>query len=377
MIGCVAVAAVAVLGLLHVLRGPHEVSTSYDAVDDAGGWLGAVVGEPLRSLLATAGATVAADRPRGGGGHPRHAGLAAHDRPDDRAGRPHGRRPGRRRRQAGARCGAPQVRRRVDARQRTSRCRRRGRSGCRRPDSGARPHQPRPPATAAVRLLPASRPRPGLPVRRRAPPCRRPTPPPVPARPSSSRSTSAPAPGGPWKLPPAKLLDRTTAQQVDRQAIEARGETSSSPWPSHGVETRLVGMTVGPTVTRYELELGARRQGRPGHGAPQGHRLRHGRHSTCASWRPSRAARPSASRCPTTPASSSPSATCWPRPRPRPPPIRSRSPSARTSPAGPCSSTWPPRPTCSSPAPRARASRAASTASSRRCSCAPRRTRCA
>ena len=26
---------------------------------------------------------------------------------------------------------------------------------------------------------------------------------------------------------------------------------------SHGVETRLVGMTVGPTVTRYELELGA------------------------------------------------------------------------------------------------------------------------
>ena len=25
---------------------------------------------------------------------------------------------------------------------------------------------------------------------------------------------------------------------------------------AHGVETRLVGMTVGPTVTRYELELG-------------------------------------------------------------------------------------------------------------------------
>ncbi len=26
---------------------------------------------------------------------------------------------------------------------------------------------------------------------------------------------------------------------------------------AHGVATRLVGMTVGPTVTRYELELGA------------------------------------------------------------------------------------------------------------------------
>ena len=33
---------------------------------------------------------------------------------------------------------------------------------------------------------------------------------------------------------------------------------------AHGVETRLVGMTVGPTVTRYELELGAGREGRTG-----------------------------------------------------------------------------------------------------------------
>ena len=37
-------------------------------------------------------------------------------------------------------------------------------------------------------------------------------------------------------------------------------------------------MTVGPTVTRYELELGPGREGRPGHGAAQGHRLRPGRH---------------------------------------------------------------------------------------------------
>src|SRR5205085_4603708 len=28
-------------------------------------------------------------------------------------------------------------------------------------------------------------------------------------------------------------------------------------WRAHGVERRLVGMTVGPTVTRFELELGA------------------------------------------------------------------------------------------------------------------------
>src|SRR5262249_35028524 len=59
-----------------------------------------------------------------------------------------------------------------------------------------------------------------------------------------------------WKLPPAKLLERTSAQQVDRQAIEERGHDLELALASHGVETRLVGMTVGPTVTRYELELG-------------------------------------------------------------------------------------------------------------------------
>ena len=39
--------------------------------------------------------------------------------------------------------------------------------------------------------------------------------------------------------------------------IEKRGATLQESLASHGVETQLVGMTVGPTVTRYELELGA------------------------------------------------------------------------------------------------------------------------
>jgi S-DNA-T family DNA segregation ATPase FtsK/SpoIIIE len=60
----------------------------------------------------------------------------------------------------------------------------------------------------------------------------------------------------PWKLPQAKLLDRTDAQQVDTAAVEARGRTLEAALAAHGVETRLVGMVVGPTVTRYELELG-------------------------------------------------------------------------------------------------------------------------
>ena len=60
----------------------------------------------------------------------------------------------------------------------------------------------------------------------------------------------------PWKLPPAKLLARSEVQQVDRQAVEERGRALEGALAEHGVETRLVGMVVGPTVTRYELELG-------------------------------------------------------------------------------------------------------------------------
>ncbi len=59
-----------------------------------------------------------------------------------------------------------------------------------------------------------------------------------------------------WKLPPAKLLGRTGSQSVDRQLIEETGRRLEHALAEHGVETRLVGMTVGPTVTRYELELG-------------------------------------------------------------------------------------------------------------------------
>jgi S-DNA-T family DNA segregation ATPase FtsK/SpoIIIE len=59
-----------------------------------------------------------------------------------------------------------------------------------------------------------------------------------------------------WKLPPMKLLNRSGAQQVDKAAIKETGQTLEHALAEHGVETRLVGMTIGPTVTRYELELG-------------------------------------------------------------------------------------------------------------------------
>ena len=59
-----------------------------------------------------------------------------------------------------------------------------------------------------------------------------------------------------WKLPPAKLLGRTGTHAVDTAAIEETGHGLEHALAEHGVETRLIGMTVGPTVTRYELELG-------------------------------------------------------------------------------------------------------------------------
>jgi len=59
-----------------------------------------------------------------------------------------------------------------------------------------------------------------------------------------------------WNLPPMSLLARTKEQQQDREAIEAAGAELVEALTAHGVETTLVGFTVGPTVTRYELELG-------------------------------------------------------------------------------------------------------------------------
>ncbi|MBA3982456.1 MAG: hypothetical protein H0X61_02835, partial [Acidimicrobiia bacterium] len=50
--------AAAGLGLLHLINGPDRVTASFDAVGDAGGWVGALLAEPLRALLAVAGAVV-------------------------------------------------------------------------------------------------------------------------------------------------------------------------------------------------------------------------------------------------------------------------------------------------------------------------------
>ncbi|MEI6453608.1 MAG: DNA translocase FtsK 4TM domain-containing protein, partial [Actinomycetes bacterium] len=60
-----------------------------------------------------------------------------------------------------------------------------------------------------------------------------------------------------WALPPLSLLRKSKAQRTDQKAVEAGGVDLVTALSNHGVATTLVGWTVGPTVTRYELELGA------------------------------------------------------------------------------------------------------------------------
>ncbi len=60
---------------------------------------------------------------------------------------------------------------------------------------------------------------------------------------------------GDWTLPPRDLLKRSAAKALDTRAVEQGGEVLQATLKDFGVDANLIGMTVGPTVTRYELEL--------------------------------------------------------------------------------------------------------------------------
>jgi S-DNA-T family DNA segregation ATPase FtsK/SpoIIIE len=78
---------------------------------------------------------------------------------------------------------------------------------------------------------------------------------PPPARPPT-RAREVPLMSGEWELPPLTMLVRTKDQKQDRSAIVEAGAQLVEALAAHGVDTTLVGYTVGPTVTRFELELG-------------------------------------------------------------------------------------------------------------------------
>jgi S-DNA-T family DNA segregation ATPase FtsK/SpoIIIE len=74
--------------------------------------------------------------------------------------------------------------------------------------------------------------------------------------PKPKRAAATPKAAGTWQLPPLSLLPTTKQLSQDKKQLDQAGEDLVTALASHGVVTRLVGRTVGPTVTRFELELG-------------------------------------------------------------------------------------------------------------------------
>jgi len=79
---------------------------------------------------------------------------------------------------------------------------------------------------------------------------------PVPSGEQLSMDLGPAAAPGTWRLPPLALLKRGTNVEVDRRQIEQASRALEQALAAHHVETRVIGATCGPTVTRYELELG-------------------------------------------------------------------------------------------------------------------------
>jgi DNA segregation ATPase FtsK/SpoIIIE, S-DNA-T family len=76
------------------------------------------------------------------------------------------------------------------------------------------------------------------------------------ADPGTTEQLAIDLPGDAWRLPAPSLLKRTKATEIDRRPIDEGGRILEQALAAHGVETRLIATTVGPTVARYELELG-------------------------------------------------------------------------------------------------------------------------
>jgi S-DNA-T family DNA segregation ATPase FtsK/SpoIIIE len=233
--------SLSVLGLLQVARGADGLGDAADKVSDAGGWIGALVGAPLENLLDTAGAAVVLVVVFAGGAllvtrtsiktFAQQPGgfLAAVGAPLGRAAKSGisniSTLSSDREAEAAARCADHEVVGEVSALS----------PGlydfaAEGDDLGGDLPPPKPRRTRKPKIDTGSQP--------------------------SATVAGDGARMGEWVLPPMTFLERPGEQTIDRKAVEARGRMLHESLASHGVETTLLGMTVGPTVTRYELELG-------------------------------------------------------------------------------------------------------------------------
>ncbi len=240
------IVVIAILGLLHVINGADSIVADVDAMSNAGGWLGAILGEPLRSTLSWAGALVVLSA----------IGLAGAMLVTDTT--------------------VPEL---IQIVRKWSGSLGDAASSAARTATSTREKSsnyddlvdvPGEPNTESTKpsiydadhdddLVPRKQKttRPGKKT------------PPAPQTPEFAGKKAvesveeelatavvARAPGT-WVLPPNNLLSQTEVFQVDKARVAERGRLLEESLASHGVETRLVGMTVGPTVTRFELELGS------------------------------------------------------------------------------------------------------------------------
>ena len=82
------------------------------------------------------------------------------------------------------------------------------------------------------------------------------SPEPEPEEAAAPPLAAAPRAPGDWVLPSMSLLSASPKVRQNQRQIDAAGEELVRALAAHGVETRLVGCRVGPTVTRYEIEIG-------------------------------------------------------------------------------------------------------------------------
>ncbi|WP_420638479.1 DNA translocase FtsK 4TM domain-containing protein [Candidatus Poriferisocius sp.] len=106
---------------------------------------------------------------------------------------------------------------------------------------------------------PAPEPKPeawvAIPPQKPAPEANPPAPKPSPQWRAPAVVGDRPARSSIWKLPSLKLLKGADARQVNGDEAHRKGAALEQALAAHDVGTKLVGMVVGPTVTRYELEL--------------------------------------------------------------------------------------------------------------------------
>ena len=230
-----ALVALSSLGLLHVFRGPDHLTADVDQLEPAGGWIGALVAEPLKALLGSVGATVVLLVVLVGG-------VLLITRTSMRTmasntggflatiAHPVGR---------WAKSGLGNITTLNSDRA-----------------EGTATNDPEGRAAAATLYDFAQDDDLGIDVAGEPPKRSRLPKPKVSVGSQPGVASPDGARVGEWVLPPMTFLDRPGEQAIDRKEVEARGRMLQESLASHGVDTTLVGMTVGPTVTRYELELG-------------------------------------------------------------------------------------------------------------------------